>query len=652
MSALVHGLKPALRTLAAKPAFSIMVAGMLALGIAGNVAIFSIYNGLFLRPLPFEQPDRLVDLDETAPKWNLPFVSIASPDFYAWREHNATFDSMAVFSSASFNLSGKGAAQRLQAARVSAGMLKVLRLRPELGRDFLPEEDRPGGTKVALLGYRVWREQFGGDPKILGQILKLDNEPYSVIGVLPRTAVIPNRADLWVPLAADANDHSGWFLNGIGRLKPGVTVQQARADLTRIHRGLVRTGRKENEITSPTVMLLNERFLGDFRTAGNMLLGAVGIVLLIACANIAGLMMVRAAGRSREFAIRTALGASRVNIVRQLLTESLLYSAIGGLAGILLGKALLRGLIAVMPENPLPWLDFSMDYRALLFSVAITGLAALLFGLLPALQTARTDLRASLHDAARSSISRSRRTVLSGLVVGEIGLAMVLLVTAALLFQALRNVMKVDPGFRPQNVLTYSVALPQARYSNNAQQVNFFNNLIDLSHHAGRRSAQRHPNADLPRALADCIRDHAVNAAGGQQHRDGGERSGQRGVEPPRPDRAVHRLGQPRDVEHGQFGIHLAEGFARRRYQCAGVDGRPQRDRQGLVMLAIGVPLGVAAMLGISAVIQDLLFGVKARDPIVYGAMTLAIAAIALAANLVPARRAAAVAPMEALRSE
>lgn len=470
--------KLAFRNAAKKPALSLMVLGMLALGIAGNVAIFSIYNGMFLRPLPFAEAQRLVDLDETAPKWNLRFVGVAHPDFYAWRQHNATFDSMAFFSNTSFNLSGQGVVQRLEAARVTADMLKVLKLRPALGRDILPEEDRPGGAKVALLGQKIWREQFAGDRKILGHVLKLDNEAYTVIGVLPREAVFPFVAEIWVPLAADPKE-SSYYLNGVGRLKPGVTLDQARADLTRIHRGLVQTGRKENRDTSPALMPLNERYLGDFRPAANVLLGAVAVVLLIACGNIAGLMMVRAATRSRELAIRTALGASRGNIFRQLLAESLLYAGLGGLAGVLLGKALLAALLAAMPQNPARWLDFSMDYRALGFAVAITGLAALLFGIAPALQAARTDLRAALHDAARGSASRGRRTALSGLVVGEIGLAMLLLVTAALLFQALLNATRVDPGFRAQNVLTYSVSLPQATYSKDPQRVNFVNQLVE-----------------------------------------------------------------------------------------------------------------------------------------------------------------------------
>ena len=799
MPSLLHDLKLALRAFAARPAFSFLVTGMLALGIAGNVTIFTIYSGLFLRPLPLKEPDRVVDLDETAPKWNLRFVSIAKPDFDAWREHNSTFDSMAVFDTENFNLSGRGAAQRLEAARVTADMLKVLGLSPELGRGFLPQEDRKGGAKVVLLGHRVWRETFGGDRNIVGQIVKLDSEPYAVVGVLPAQAMLPVAADIWVPLAADPNDHPGWNLRGIGRLKPGVTVEQARADLTRIHRGLIAEGRKDNGTTSPTVLRLNDRFLGTFRPAGNMLLGAAGIVLLIACANIAGLMMVRAASRSREMAIRTALGASRGSILRQLLSESLLYAAIGGAAGILLGKAMLQALLATVPRVPLPWLDFSMDYRALLFSVGITGLAAILFGLAPALQGLRTDVRAALHGTARSSASSGRRLVLSSLITGEMGMAVVLLVTAALLFQALRATLKVDPGFRPQGVLTYRIATPRANYPDKERVLNLYQNLEErmralpgvsaaggvtlppLSGHWGQfflaqgapplAAGEQNPVVLQVLATPGYLDTIGITLLAGRQftERDGEGANrvaivnesfakrffpnenpiGKRICYVHRKNMWIEVVGVTRDVKHygldqetrpgvfipyrqwpvpiitmvlrtpgdpsalvaparealrridpnlpmyevtrmteavdrslwtRRFYSLLSIGFAlvavllaaggmygvisyavSQRTQEIGIrialgatPGRVMRQvlRHGLTMLAVAVPAGIVAMLAASQLVENLLFGVKARDPLTYAAVALTIAAIALAANLIPARRAAAIAPTEALRSE
>ncbi len=334
---LLHDLKNMVRALVSKPMFSFMVVGMLAIGIAGNSAIFSIFNGLFLRPLPFAEPDRLVDLDETAPKWNLKYVGINHPDYAAWRRGNRTFESMAFFDEMSFNLSGKGQAERVRAAKVTRDMLDVLKLKPELGRDFRDEEDRPGGTKVALIGYGLWQRLYGGSRDAVGQILQLDNEPYTVVGILPRAALFPSQAELWVPLAVDTTKGQGWYLNGIGRLKRGVTLEQARADLLAIHRSMVQSGHGENEITSPILQPLRDRYLGDFRAVTQVLLGSVGIVLLIACANITGLMLVHASTRAREVAIRSALGASRGRIVRLLLTESLLLAVAGAALGMAIG---------------------------------------------------------------------------------------------------------------------------------------------------------------------------------------------------------------------------------------------------------------------------------------------------------------------------
>lgn len=795
-----HDLKLALRLCAARPAFSLMVIGMLSLGIAGNSTIFSIFDGLFLRPLPFAEPDRLVDLNETAPKWNLPFVDVSNPDFYAWRQHNTTFDSMGFFAPASYNLSGRGTARRLRANRVTADLMRVLRMKAVAGRNFLPEEDRPGGAPVAMLGYGIWRELFAGNPEVAGQIIRLDGQPHTVVGVLPPEASFPEAIDLWVPLAADPNRAGSWYLRGIGRLKSGVTVEQARADLTRIHQAQIQAGRKENAITSPTVMPLRDRYVGELRTAGNVLLGAVGIVLLIACANIAGLMMIRAAGRSREVAIRTALGASRTRIVRQLLTESMVYAAAGGMGGLLLGKALLRLLVSAMPEV-MPWVRFEMDHRTLLFLAAVTGAAAVLFGLTPALQAASSDLRTGLHDAARSSVSRGRRRMLSTLVVGEIALAMVLAVAAALMFQALRNVMKVDPGFRPENVLAYSISLPRSRYPAQDTQTAFLRELLkrtralpgvksagaaQLTPLDGRDSGTLYVPEDAPPPGPDqqhpIVLDMVVSpgyfAAMGMRMASGRDFTDQDTESAPRvavidetfakrffphvnpvgkrirhpwaADERIVIAGVTRDVKHfgldrevrpsvflnyRQYGlrdrvtivlrtgvdpvslaaparealrrmdpelamfdvVRMTEAVDRSLWvrricwwvagafaglalvmSAAGIYGVisyavSQRSReigirmalgappalvlrhvlgQGLLMLAAGLPIGIAAALSISSFVEKLLFGVKARDPITYAVMAALVAGIALAANWIPARRAAAIDPMHALRSE
>jgi predicted permease len=472
-------LKIAARSLAQRPSFSLMVIGLLGLGIAGNVAIFSVFNALFLRPLPFAEPERLVDIDETAPQWNLKFVGVARPDYEAWQKHNSTFERMAFFDESSFNLSGQESPQRVRAFRVSRDLLDILRLKPALGRDFLPEEDLKGGRKVAMLSNGLWRRLFNGDPGAIGRILKLDSQPYTIVGILPPEAVFPLQAELWVPLAGEGNEGS-WFLSGVGRLKPGVTLQQASADLLRVHKGLVQTGRKENDITSPVLTPLRERYLGDYRTVSRVLLGAVGIVLLIACVNIAGLMMVRGAGRSREIAIRTALGASRASIVRQLLGESFLLAAAGAMAGAGAGALLLRFLIAFLPEDTPAFISFAPDYRFVLFTLAITAASAILFGLAPAFHVSAIDTRGALQESGtRTSLSRGRRGALSALVVAEIALAITLLAGAGLLVQAFRKVLTVDPGFRADHVLTFALSLPETGYAKQEKRIAFFREVVE-----------------------------------------------------------------------------------------------------------------------------------------------------------------------------
>jgi predicted permease len=475
---LAQDLKIAFRNLRTKPLFSMMVIGLLALGIAGNAVVFSVFDGLFLRPLPFAEPDRLVDLDETAPRWNLQYVGVSNLDLYQWRKDNSTFDVMAFYRDSNFNLSGPDAAQRVEDAQVTREMLDVLRLKPLLGRNFNAEEDSPGGAKVVLLNYGFWVQNFQRDPHVLGQVLELDKEPYTVIGVLPPEAVFPNRAKLWIPLAADPNVPAGYYVTGVGRLKPGVSIEQAQADLLRIHKAMVPEHRV-NEITSPILTSLGDRYVGTFKTAGFVLLGAVGLVLLIACVNIAALIMVRGAYRAREMAIRAAIGATQARIVTQLLTENLVLAAIGGFAGVALGEACLRVIVPLLASQVPAWVRFSIDARFAAFCLAITAASVLLFGLAPSLQAARVDIRGALSDAAvRTTPSRTQRTTLAALVVCEIGLALTLSISAGLLVQAFRKVLQVDPGFRPENVVTFLVGLPEASYAKPEQRVAYYERLL------------------------------------------------------------------------------------------------------------------------------------------------------------------------------
>jgi putative ABC transport system permease protein len=504
MSSFWHDLKVAARMLLSKPSFAAMVAGMLALGIAGNVAIFSVFDALILRPLPFADPQRLIDLDETAPKWNLHYVGGSPIDFYNWQEHNSTFDSMAAYGNDGANLSDSaGFRQRIKIANVTYNLLDVLGLKPALGRNFLPEEDRPKGVKVILLGHELWQSLFRGDRGIVGHVVKLDNQAYTVIGVLPREAVLPSEAQAWTTLDTEHDQYGSYFLEGVGRLKRGVTVDQARADLLRVHHSLANAGansvqssQKLNEITSPILTSLRERALGDLTTVTRVLLGAVAMVLLIACVNVAGLMLVRAEGRSREIAVRTAVGASRGRIVRQLFTESLLLAAAGGIGGVLLGQVFLKGLVSFIPGDVPRWVRFDLDWRFAIFAVAVTGAAAVVFGLAPAFQAASLDAARCLHEMGRSTLSRRKRRALGMLAAIEVTLAVMLLSSSGLLLEAFRKVLHTDPGFRTENVIAWDLRLPETVYSKPEQQYTFYKTLLDrLGALPGVRSASA---ASLP----------------------------------------------------------------------------------------------------------------------------------------------------------
>jgi putative ABC transport system permease protein len=476
----MNDLKIAFRNMGAHPSFSLLVIMMFSLGIAGNAAMFSIFNALFLRPLPFAESDRLVDVDETAPQWKLRYVGISGPDLNEWNRSNSTFDSMAFFRGATYNVADGKAVARINGAQVTRTMLDVLHLKPVLGRNFSPDEDRPGGTNVVLLRDSLWQRMFFGDPNILGHIVKLDEQPYVVIGVLPREAVFPDGAEFWTPLAADPIRSTGYYVNGIGRLKLGTSIEQARADLFRIHKAMIASGHKVNEITSPVLTPLRDRYLGDYRIVGGGLLAGVAMVLLIACVNIAALMFVRAEYRSREVAIRTAIGAPRNRLIGQLLVENAALVVAGGALGVALGAAALRMILPVLPASIPHWIDFSLDIRFAGFCVAITAVSALLFGLAPAIQASRVDLQTVLRNSAsRIAGHRGRRSALAFLVAAEIGLALMLAISAGLLLESFDKVLRVNPGFRPDNVLTFRLRLPDTTYGDAQKKISYYNNLLD-----------------------------------------------------------------------------------------------------------------------------------------------------------------------------
>ena len=469
----------AMRMLFKQPTFSLTVVSLLAIGIAGTTTIFNVFNSLYLRPLPFEEPERLVSLDEKA-QWNVErgAVGIAYPDFDAWRERNQAFEGIAVFYETTRQISDESRAETVRGALATHDLLQVLKISPQLGRWFLPEEDKPNGPLVAVLSHHLWQTRFGGSLGAIGQTIRIDAQPHTIVGVLPGGVDFPNRTEIWMPVAQDRTVE-GWWLSGIARLKPGLTVAKAEEDLLRVHKGMIES-RNVNKTTWPTVYPLVEWYVGNFRQATTILLGAVGLVLLIACANIAGIMLARGSGRAREMGIRAALGAPRSRIVRQLFTESLLLGALGGSLGIVLGFQGLRGLVAFMPPDQLPgWVRFDLDLRFLAFCPAVSIGSAVLFGLWPAWNAARVDVRAALQDAGpRTSESTGRRRSLKTLITAEVALAAVLLTVAGLLIQAFRKVEGVDPGFRADSILTYQILLPRSTYQNLEQQRAFVEELV------------------------------------------------------------------------------------------------------------------------------------------------------------------------------
>jgi putative ABC transport system permease protein len=763
MSTLIGDIRYAIRTVVRQPSYGLMIVMMMALGIAGNAAVFRIFNGLFLRPLPFEDAGQLVDLDETAPRWDLEFVGISYPDFAAWRRENGTFSGMAVYTTRGANFAGDADAERIQVVRATYDLASVLGFDAMLGRFFSEEEDVPDGPRVALLS---------------------------------RSAVV------WVPLQEDEDDRGSWYLKGVGRLKPGVSLEQARADLLNVHRGMAEE-HPVNEITSPVVNSVRDRYLGEFRLGSSVLLGAVGIVLLIACANIAGLMLARSLARSREIGIRIAMGAGRGRIVRQLLTESLLLASVGAAVGTGLGLWGSTALVTKMTEQFPSWVAFALDWRFVVFTLLVTVGAAVVFGLMPALQAAGVDTRGVLETSStRTSGSLGKRRSMNVLVAGEVALALALLIVGGLSVRDLQKLQQIDPGFRTENVLSYRLALPSAKYENEEQQLMFFDqhlehvrslpgvtsaagaNALPLSGHWGwffqaEGAPPRRPEDPNPVVLTRVVTPGYFATMGvtlktGRvfnefDGRDEGSRAvivnetfanhffpsdadpvGKRirpgiGGEAP----WITVVGVSRDVKHygvdeemrpgvylplrqmpdsrlqmavrtsgdpvnmvsslravvsevdselpvyaletmqdildeslwtrrasswliaafstvalvlavaGLYGV-ISYSVGQRAHEISirialgAANAQVLRHvmRQGMVLVSVGTVLGLGATYAASRVLANLWVGVSATDPAIYAAVTILLLGIAALANFIPARRAAGLEPMQALRGE
>jgi predicted permease len=477
-------LRYGLRMLAKSPAFTGVAVIALALGIGANSAIFSVVNAVLLRPLPFKNPNELVMVWDNAAQQGFPKDTPSPANFIDWRQQNGVFTEMAATIPQSFNLTGGGEPERLDGRRVSASLFDLLGVRPLLGRTFVQDEDKPG-TKVVLLSEGLWRRRFGSDPGIIARPVTLSGESYTVIGVLPKAVELPARDNwrdqLWVPTAFSGKEaalRGSHYLDVIARLKPGISLKQAEAEMERIAAALARQYPDVNEGRGAVVTLLHEQVVGDIRPALLVLLGAVAFVLLIACANVANLLLARAAVRQKEIALRLALGASRSRLTRQFLTESMLLSLIGGATGLLFSLGGLNLLRRFIPPDISQVQAIAIDAKVLTFTLAISLLTGLIFGIAPALHAVHSNLNETLKESGRDSAAGTRGNRLRNiLVVAEVAVAFLLLIGAGLLINSFMHLRNLNPGFKTDHVLTMKVELSEVKYPDKERRAAFFDEL-------------------------------------------------------------------------------------------------------------------------------------------------------------------------------
>ncbi|HEU0179807.1 MAG TPA: ABC transporter permease [Blastocatellia bacterium] len=471
-----------LRMLLKKPGFTLTAVITLSLGIGATSTIFSFVNGVLLRPLPYRDSERLVLLDEIAGKRGNAPMGVSPLNFLDWREQNRVFTGVAAFDDGGYSLTGSGEPERLSGASISYNTFEILGVAPILGRTFTAEEDRPGSDLVVILGHGLWERRFGANPEVIGQKITLNNRSRTVIGVMPPDFKFPEVAELWAPLAIDTGhwartDH-GW--DAIARLKPGVTLDQAQSDITAVARHIEEQNPVTNKGMGVILIPLREGLVSsDYRRALWILMGVVGLVLLIACVNVANLLLSRASVRSKEVAIRTALGAGRWRVFRQLLTESMLLGFMGGALGWGLALWGLDLLLAAIPIDFPFWMKFNLDGRVLGFTAGVTLLTGLIFGAAPALQASKVDLNEALKEGARSASGAGRHRTLRSLVVAEMALSLILLIGAGLMMSSFMRLQHTNPGLNPNNLLTARVELPEAKYNTPEKLQAFFKDLLE-----------------------------------------------------------------------------------------------------------------------------------------------------------------------------
>jgi putative ABC transport system permease protein len=476
-------MKTAIRSLLKRPALNVLVIFALALGLGANTAVFSVVNGVLLRPLPFDEAENLLIIRDTKiPQF--PEFSVSAGNFIDRQTQSTAFEGMGAWSNVRFNLIEGSEPEALRGALVTASLLPTVRVTPMLGRVFLPEEDQEGSSNVVILSHRLWQRRFGSDPGVLGRSVNLNARSYTIIGVMPPDQAFPNSdIDLWAPIAFNAAakaNHGSHYLGSVARLKAGVSLEQATAELETIARRLEETYPGSNKGWGVKTIPLVESAVGSVRVPLLILLGAVAFVLLIACANVANLLLVRSNARYREMAIRVAIGASRWDLMKQVLAESLLLSMLGGAAGIVLANWGIDALLALAPQALPRAQEIRIDTNVFLFTLLVSAATGLLFGLVPALQSSRPHLNDALKEGGRGSPgSRRRQQIRYALVVAEVALSMILLVGAGLLIRSFVQLGNVNPGFDPRNALTVSLALPSQKYPGSDERRQFVDRALE-----------------------------------------------------------------------------------------------------------------------------------------------------------------------------
>ena len=484
MKDLTHDFRYAWRMLRKSPGFAGIAVLMLALGIGANTAIFSLISAAFLRPLPFPDPGRLVAIWEDTPLFGMKYSPPAVGNYSEWKASNQVFDNMGALESWPFRLSGPAEPEEVYGSIVTASLFDTLRVKPVLGRSFLPEEDYPGPAKTVVLSYRLWRRRFAADPAIIGKQTLVNGEKHTVVGIMPQGFRFPDMQELWVPMGAffsreEFSNRGRHNLMVVARLKSGTSIQRANENLRAIAGRLAREYPRTNANVGAFASPLREHSTGTLRNLYAILLGAVAFVLLIACANLANLLLARAAGRQREIAIRTALGAGRMQIARQLLAESLLLSGAGAGLGLLLAMWSFRFLAKLIPSEIAAMTPLGIDRLALAFTAGLALLTTLVFGGVPIVQALRADLNEALKQGGGRSGASGRAGGMRGaLVVCEVALSLLLLVGAGLMIQSFSRLRGVDPGFPSRNLLTMRVAPSMVRYAEPAQRVAFYRQVL------------------------------------------------------------------------------------------------------------------------------------------------------------------------------